>query len=641
MNDPVTGSFNPTSEIRNPKSVVLVTDKGERKATGSYYTPDYIVQYIVENTVGPLLEAARAHHAGDEAALVRAVLAVNVLDPSMGSGHFLVAATDFIARFLVEQELSEAAGAGQEMSYWRRRVVQSCIYGVDLNPLAVELAKLSLWLATVARDKPLSFLDHHLRVGNSLVGARVAELEVGATPLRSRKQQRAKRERAEAEAAGQLSMLEDSAFVGHMRTATRFMDEIEGTEIESLDDVHRVEALYIDTVREVTRRYRTLADVLTARHFGLEADETLLHGLREYLLRGGFEMPRYAELIAQAGAIARERRFFHWELEFPEVFFDEHGRLLAEASGFEAVVGNPPYVRQEQLSLLKPWFAQHFAEVYAGTADLFVYFFAQGLALTMENGRLSYISSNSWIRANYATALRAFLRSTATIESLVDLGDNRIFQDAPDVYAAIPVVRQAAPPPDHSARAASFNRGEGISDFARQLVEKLQTVAIHNQPDEGWQLDDSERSLFSKLMARGVPLAEVVENRIYRGVLTGLNEAFIVDEATRNRLVAEDARSAELIKPLLRGADLRPWYQAFQGEYLIVVPAGWTSARVWCYLAKLRHGHASSVVFPLLPRTCSPSRKRARNRQDKGEFWWELRPCDYYDAFERTKDILA
>ena len=179
--------------------VYLVTDKGERKATGSYYTPDYIVQYIVEQTVGPVLAERTARFRKpdgkitDEAGLAQAILGINCLDPAMGSGHFLVAAAEYIAGTWwgwgwepTKDENDKAlvsVSAEPELAYWRRRVAQACIYGVDLNPLAVELAKLSLWLATVSKDKPLSFLDHHLRCGNSLIGARVADLPLGLAPV--------------------------------------------------------------------------------------------------------------------------------------------------------------------------------------------------------------------------------------------------------------------------------------------------------------------------------------------------------------------------------------------------------------------------------------------------------------------------
>ncbi len=271
--------------------VYLATDKGERKATGSYYTPDYIVQYIVEHTVGPILEERAATYrdaAGrvtDPAGLEQAILELNCLDPAMGSGHFLVAAAEYIARYVVGLglapglarqtfEVSETSKVSEpDLAYWRRRVAQACIYGVDLNPLAVELAKLSLWLATVSKDRPLSFLDHHLRCGNSLIGARVADLPLGAAPAeqvaKERKaaykaQEAARKKEEAARAAGQLTMLDDSAFAGAMHTASGMMRLIEDLGSETLADVHRAEEVYRDSVRAVTEKARLLGDVWTA-----------------------------------------------------------------------------------------------------------------------------------------------------------------------------------------------------------------------------------------------------------------------------------------------------------------------------------------------------------------------------------------
>ena len=161
----------PNQEVAYPKGAVyLLTDKGERKATGSYYTPDYIVRYIVENTLAPLCEGRSV----DE------ILSLKILDPATGSGHFLVGVVDYLAEKLGTHpdapHLTETGGEETELAYWRRRVVESCVYGVDLNPMAVELAKLSLWLHTVAKGEPLSFLDHHIRCGNSLIGAKIENL---------------------------------------------------------------------------------------------------------------------------------------------------------------------------------------------------------------------------------------------------------------------------------------------------------------------------------------------------------------------------------------------------------------------------------------------------------------------------------
>ena len=145
-----------------PGEVYLVTDRGERKTTGSYYTPDYIVKYMVDQVLSSTLHDVVKDAKSDEDK-IQAVLGINVLDPSMGSGHFPVEVVECIARFLVELGVQPEEVGEVDMSYWKRRVAQQCIYGVDMNPLAVELAKLSLWLATAAKDRPLSFLDHHLQ----------------------------------------------------------------------------------------------------------------------------------------------------------------------------------------------------------------------------------------------------------------------------------------------------------------------------------------------------------------------------------------------------------------------------------------------------------------------------------------------
>jgi len=613
-------------------TVALLNERGERHSTGSYYTPDFIVAYLVEETLGPVLDAA-IETAEDDNAKIQAILAVNVLDPAMGSGHFLVEATEYIARFLVSLDVpaETAAGAESDVAYWRRRVVQSCIYGVDLNPLAVELAKLSLWLATVARDRPLSFLDHHLRTGNSLVGAWLTDL-----PGQTSGSTRSRRRQA---APDQLALFADDAFRRSMSTAVSSMWLVEASPAQTVAEIKEQEQLYADLRRELTDRYGRLAGLVTATRFGLEIDPALWTPLADVAMgRSLAVVPRFAHWLDAAATLAARHHFFHWELEFPEVFFDRHGQSAGEQAGFDVVIGNPPYVRQEGLAGLKPYFVGAYATIYAGTADLFVYFFGQGLRLLRHGGRLSYISSNSWLRANYATALRSVLRQTSTVETLIDLGDNRVFADAPDLYPAIHVVRRESPPPDHTAKVAVFTRGEGLQGFARRVATKLAPLSIYDQPDSGWQLGDAaSRTLFAKLMAGGRPLGEVVNGQMYRGVLTGLNEAFIVDQATRDRLIKADPTCSAILKPMLRGEDLRPWYQEDEGRWLIVLPSGWTRATLG---EDLDEGPAWTQLctrYPALAEHLYPFAGAARKRQDKGKYWWELRACDYYPAFDKPK----
>ncbi|WP_376795289.1 Eco57I restriction-modification methylase domain-containing protein [Thermogemmatispora sp.] len=659
----------PIARRYEPGEVYLVTDSGQRKLTGSYYTPDFVVKYMVERTLGPVLEERLAQAQSPEER-VAAVLRLNVLDPAMGSGHFLVEALEFLARYLVELGALPEAGTGEtDVVYWKRRVAQQCLYGVDLNPLAVELAKLSLWLATAARGYPLSFLDHHLRPGNALVGSWLAEAAGGRYPLagqaartrtglgtkgngragrpQSPAPQPAQVAQAGAEAPGseavprQLVLLEEAAFRSDLETALQWVSEIEETEGRSLEEVQHQEAIYERLRGHFIARYQGVLNLATALFYGLESGEDLWPSLAAYVLGkpGAYPLEtQFARLRDEANTTARGRQFFHWELEFPEVFFAPDGRHLGAEAGFDVVIGNPPYVRQEKLAEDKPFLQEHYP-VYHGQADLFVYFFGQGLRLLRPGGRLAYISSNSWLRANYATALRQFLRTQTTVEEIVDLGNTRIFADAPDLSPAILVVRKAPPTPGQQAQVAVFSRGEGIRDFTERLEKLRFAVTIQDQPDSGWQLrGDASRRLFARLLASGRPLKEVVAGHIYYGIKTGLNEAFIVDTATRERLIKSDPASSALLKPLVRGEDLRPWYQENEGRWLICIPSGWTQST----FPGASQGEAAAWQqfaerYPHLAAHLEPFASAARKRYDKGQFWWELRPCDYYQAFEETK----
>lgn len=328
----------------------LKTEKGERKATGSYYTPDYIVKYMVEETLGPVLGRAAAD-AVNEQEKIAAILNVKVLDPAMGSGHFPVEATEYIARFLVEhiEQPPTDAGGEADLAYWKRRVAQSCIYGVDLNPLAVDLAKLSLWLATVAKNRPLSFLDHHLRCGNSLIGARVADLHRGGVGIK-KSDKKTRPTPAHGAEGAQPMLFDDESLRQAMTTAVDLMWLIESSPAQTAVEVKEQAQTYATLRQRLTDKYGILANLMAATHFGLTIDPALWQSLADYATGRISIAPPQFDTWLQAAAVSSARyRFFHWELEFPEVFFDRHGQLKGAAVGFDAVIGNPPYVRQEEL----------------------------------------------------------------------------------------------------------------------------------------------------------------------------------------------------------------------------------------------------------------------------------------------------
>ncbi len=660
---PLSSPERSAAQERRGGEVALENDKGERHATGSYYTPDYIVKYIVEQAVGPALAAAVVGKR-DDRARIEAVLSVNVLDPAMGSGHFLVEATEYIARFLVDLGVTvegsrfkvEGATAAPpqpstlnlqpepDLAYWKRRVAQSCIYGVDLNPLAVDLAKLSLWLITAAKDRPLSFLDHHLRAGNSLVGARLADLtdarnarnQVSRTTARSRNLvSSAARKAQQAEAAGQIGLFAEDDFRQSMSGAVGSLWLIEGNPALDVAQVKEQEQLYAGLRRDFTERYARLADLSAANRFGLGVDAALWGPLAEYAAKRGLAaFPKFDAWLAEADALARRHRFFHWELEFPEVFFDRHGQPLGEHAGFDAVIGNPPYVRQELLKPSKPFFESTFASFHS-TADLYLYFYEQGLRLLQGSGRLAYISSGTFARGNFAVPFRKWLPTQAQLDTVIDFGENQPFPGAEMVRPSIVVLRKT---PQAEAFRSLFIADQVPSDL-RQAVDidgvDCDPDALR-QPEWSFQPAASTR-LLNHLLSAGRRLVDVLDRCFYLGVKTGLNEAFIIDQVTRDRILQISPNASGVIKRSVRGEDLRPWYQENEGRYMIVLPAGWTRAQLGDKQTEADAWRWLNDSYPGVAQHLNPFVEAARKRQDVGDYWWELRACDYYGAFDKPK----
>lgn len=326
------------------------------------------------------------------------------------------------------------------------------------------------------------------------------------------------------------------------------------------------------------------------------------------------------------------RSAFDWQAAFPEVFAD---------GGFDVVVGNPPYVRQELLGELKPYLERTYRS-YHGVADLYVYFLEQGLRLLKPGGRLSYVVTNKWLKAGYAEPLRRLLAEEAWTETLVDLGHaKQVFPDA-DVFPSIVVLARPRPesaPP--TPRVSVIARDDvRLDDLGRQVEEEGFDIPASRLGAEPWTLEPPEaEALMGKIRDRGVPLVEYAGAKPYRGVLTGLNEAFLVDTPTRNRLIAEEPRSTELLRPYLRGQDVHRWRAEWDGLWMILLAS--SDDREWPWSRLDSHGAEARFAseMPALYRHLALLRERLVSRSDQGRFWWELRRCAYYEAFERPKIV--
>ncbi len=496
-----------------------------RHAGGVYYTPQYIVEYIVERTVGELVKGRKPAE----------VAQLRIVDPACGSGSFLLGAYEYLLRWHKEQygalkrprpgspgklrtgkKSDKLRPDGELTTAEKKRILVNNIFGVDLDANAVEVTKLSLLLKCMEgeteasinqqlglfRERVLPTLDANVQCGNSLIA------------------------------------------------------------------------------------------------------------------------PDWYDIFPEGDA--RSVKPFDWKRSFPNVF---------KQGGFDAVIGNPPYVRQELFSAHKPYLQQHYA-VYHGVADLYTYFMEKGAELLKPGGLYSIIVANKWMRANYGEGLRTWLKKQ-DIQELIDFGDLPVFEGA-TTYPCI--VRYAKGKPGRNIDVCEVKTldFENLAAYVKAHTRKLPQSGLEAS---GWSLANAdEQKLFKKLMAMGVPLGEYVNKQIYYGIKTGYNEAFVIDADTRKALIKADKRSAEVIKPFLAGRDIKRYRQPKSEKYLIVFPKGFTNAQGrnpkdgWKWLKE---------NYPALAGHLLPFKQKAEKRTDKGDYWWELRACDYYAAFDKPKIMWA
>ena len=272
-------------------------------------------------------------------------------------------------------------------------------------------------------------------------------------------------------------------------------------------------------------------------------------------------------------------------------------------------------------------------------ADLYAYFMEKGVKLLKTGGLFSIIVSSSFLRANYGKPLRQTLKKHAAVLRLVDFGGLAVFANAKDTYVCIPLLQKGAQTESiEIVRVASFENLK-LDEYVRNHSYSVPSARFD---EDAWSLkSDKEAAVFAKITKAGKPLGDYVEKKIFYGIKTGLNEAFVVDSETKKNLVANTKRSAALIKPLRGGEDIRRYFINDNGRFLIVLPNGWTRKQSGLSNATEKQAWAwFSNAYPALSQHLLPFTDALRKRQDQGEFWWELRPCDYYAYLESPKLIF-
>jgi Eco57I restriction-modification methylase/TaqI-like C-terminal specificity domain len=344
------------------------------------------------------------------------------------------------------------------------------------------------------------------------------------------------------------------------------------------------------------------------------------------------------DLVDEARLLAHAHRFLHWELAFPNVW--DNWLSPDPGGGFDAVIGNPPYVRQEQIRSLKPALKKAY-RAYDGMADLYVYFYELGLRLLRPGGCLSYVVTNKWLRAGYAEELRGLLSSEGWLEAVADFGHAKKFFPGADVFPCVIVVRRPdGPDAPAETEVCQIPRDVVRLDRVSQDVsDKAFPLPRASFTRQGWALDPPEvAALMDKIRRAGVPLKEYAGVSPQYGIKTGFNEAFLIDTPTRDALVAADPKCAEIIKPYLRGQDIERWDAPWRGLWMIVLRSSANREWPWSH-AGTESERLFADAYPSVHRHMSELKTALENRQDKGDFWWELRSCSYYRLFESPKIV--
>jgi hypothetical protein len=408
----------------------LLRTRDVRKASGTFYTPRAMTAFLVRRTLEPLVKGRQAND----------LLSLRILDPAMGSGAFLVAACRYLSSVVEEALIEEGTWHAHDITpadraALRREVASRCLFGVDLNPMAVQLARLSIWLATLATRKPLSFLDHHLVSGNSLVGASPDDLrrQPGGGETRSRRHE-------------ELPLFPEEQLASVFEHAVRLRQRLTTEPDDSPEIVHEKEKALASLRHEASSlsTWSRALDLWCAGWFwpnGQAPDRGAFRELLAWLLDRSSSLPEHTRstLLNQSSDIATRGRFLHWPLVFPEVFLDDRGQART-APGFDAVIGNPPWdmVRgdsgDESTRAGRRTDARHLANfvresgVYGvesrAHANLYQLFVERALQLIRPGGRIGLVLPSGFASDAGAAPLRRHLFDRADVDAVTGL-DNR------------------------------------------------------------------------------------------------------------------------------------------------------------------------------------------------------------------------
>lgn len=538
--------------------------------------------------------------------LDKALANIKVCDPACGSGAFLVGMLNEIvgARRIL--------GRGSEYRL-KKETIQNSIYGVDIDPGAVEIAKLRLWLSLVVdyelKDiEPLPNLDYKIMCGNSLL----EELIIGDESIKlfderllnlpkSNKQKNGLFD--EEDFKGRSGAAKNEYLQNLLKTKQRELLELHSKnqltqekkqkleqEIDALNkelnpkskkikgvDIHPTlfgekAERFFNTLKELHKQYFTEYDPQKKRDKRKQIEdietEFIKSSIKEKVdeidnrIRNlNMQLPedrkKQAELmkkkleylaIPEQIHNSKSRPYFLWKLNFFEVF--------QEKDGFDIVVANPPYVRQEEIDYKSS--LQNEYEIFNSISDLYTYFYEKGFKLLKNFGVLTFITSNKFMRARYGVTLRGYLKSNTTIKGIINFGDIHVFDAITNTLIFIAIKER----PENNTL-----------NYSDEIKEPNKIRFSQNElQDREWTIDRPEViCLKNKIENKGTLLKDW-NIKMFRGLLTGYNEAYIIDTPTKERLCRQNNKNVDLIKPIIRGRNIREYFHNWNGEWVLFIP---------------------------------------------------------------------
>ncbi|EFK9800855.1 class I SAM-dependent DNA methyltransferase [Campylobacter coli] len=707
------GSDDEQSEILSQKELISssvlgnVFEKLNGYKEGSFYTPSFITSYMCKESITKVVldkfnaqfdldakdisELRKSLRKEDKKAQKELLNSIKICDPAVGSGHFLVSALNvmlsiydelnlFDEEFYLEVQNDEILITGrkgefieykrpsmpkdkahliqQELFYTKKDIIENNLFGVDINPNSCEITKLRLWIELLKHSfyqsfedeayhdlKTLPNIDINIKCGNSLISRFKPNDKFSNNNIKSQVEK-------------YKNFVKD--YKNPNQTAYRRNKEELRVKIK---DIKAVFALELKNPSETKELQKNIDEHMNKFGDFMLDNETLFEGLKG-LSKEGILFKKELSLDEQKKAIesfykikAQRAKIdyemsgeefensFEWRFEFPEIL-DDDGNF----QGFDLIIGNPPYIRQEEIKELKPNLAKNY-KVYKGTSDIYTYFYELGFNILKSNGVLSFITSNKYTRAGYGEALREFLLKNVSILDYIDLNGIKVF-DSATVDTSILSFEKLKSKVSSFRYLALDNENLKACGYSIDLCKDFKELSQKSLSKENFTFsDESTNSLKAKIERIGTPLKEWHGLNINYGIKTGLNEAFIITTEKRNEILAnckdeaEKERTAKLIRKMLRGRDIKRYSYEWAGLWVIFIP--WHFPNVEKPKTMLENEQDLKEQYPSLYKHLLSHKERLskRNKEETGirYEWYCLQRwgANYYQEFEKEKLVYS